>query len=411
MPTIPSGTRFLGTDSSLATTEKRSGKFNDLSEHYTIEDITSAVPSQVSVTAVGTTIATTVVLSYNISLITGDASNTAVRLPEPLLGGVVGVVNNSAVDISVFPFDSADTITGLSAGEAYIVPADGLLYNITCTKNPFVGNWSVSTPFNGVSAVITYKLDMTVDSSSTATGDTRTASGQYSGIAASVDQVSASGQVVYRELILSSSNANMAIMDMSKFASFSQFRLKTLSIKTNIPAGPLNVAGTTPNSGSLMGINAAQFNSLKVNISSQVYDYTISPSIQMYSIGDLDKAFLQLYSTYYYSYVSGDPTLNPALPSNGGLTHYVAVPGDAAYDSSNPGTRYQKYNVSNPSATGFTQNGASLGGDWKPIYDLFGNPARYIGFNSVYGNASAPSSAFPSGFEFKSTIEIDWEVK
>ena len=220
MPTIPSGTRFLGTDSSLATTEKRSGKFNDLSEHYTIEDITSAVPSQVSVTAVGTTIATTVVLSYNISLITGDASNTAVRLPEPLLGGVVGVVNNSAVDISVFPFDSADTITGLSAGEAYIVPADGLLYNITCTKNPFVGNWSVSTPFNGVSAVITYKLDMTVDSSSTATGDTRTASGQYSGIAASVDQVSASGQVVYRELILSSSNANMAIMDMSKFASF-----------------------------------------------------------------------------------------------------------------------------------------------------------------------------------------------
>ena len=142
MPTIPSGTRFLGTDSSLATTEKRSGKFNDLSEHYTIEDITSAVPSQVSVTAVGTTIATTVVLSYNISLITGDASNTAVRLPEPLLGGVVGVVNNSAVDISVFPFDSADTITGLSAGEAYIVPADGLLYNITCTKNPFVGNWS-----------------------------------------------------------------------------------------------------------------------------------------------------------------------------------------------------------------------------------------------------------------------------
>ena len=120
-------------------------------------------PAKDNVTANGTTIASTAELSYKVNIISATASDYAVRLPEPQLGGIVGVVNSSSVPVYVFPYDADDSLVGLAAGEPYIVPADGQLYNITCVQNPSVGVWSVSTPTSNNSIRKTVSVNLTAD--------------------------------------------------------------------------------------------------------------------------------------------------------------------------------------------------------------------------------------------------------
>tara|TARA_R110002153_G_scaffold63588_1_gene170588 strand:+ start:887 stop:2155 length:1269 start_codon:yes stop_codon:yes gene_type:complete len=371
------------------------------------------IQPQATIAANGTSLATATLLTAGVSLVTSaDSNNIAVKLPTSQLGLIINVVNTSTRDISVFPYAATDSILGQPAGTASIVPADNQLYQFICVQNPTVGVWTVTTPFNGVSAVINYKLDLQVDSSSTVSGGRASVSGQNAGVSATVDQIYSNGQVVYRELVLGNSNGDLPIIDMSKFSGYSEFRLKRLSIKTNIPAGPLNSASPTINSWSLLGITSAQFNTLRVRISSQIYDFTVSPNIQMYTVTELDKLWTPYYSSSFYRYISGtDVTVNPALPGQGGYTHYIAVPGDVAYDSSSPSTKYQKFDLTYPSATGTEPFGPSIRAKWKPIYDLFGNLARFTGIDAMYGDGSNPSSGFPAGFEFNSSVEIDWELK
>lgn len=363
----------------------------------------SGIPLQVDVIADGTDITTTAELEYKVNKITATSSDYAVKLPEPQLGGTVGVVNNSSVDVYVYPYDANDSIVGLAPGEPYIIPPDGQLYNILCVQNPNVGVWSVVTPWNGTSTVINYSVDMVVGDG---IGTSVSGSGINWGVSSNIQVITDSqGNLLHREFLLGN-NGNQPIIDMSQFAGYTEMRMKRLTIKTNIPTGDFSSQPSAGNySHDAMGLTLAQMGTLEVFMSSAIWDFTDITQALQYSVGDLaNKTFDPYYNLNYWGYLNGNANVNPALPQRGGITHYVATPGDLAYDSSNPSARYQKYELTQPDViTGYV--------DWQTIFDYNGNPARFIGFDAEYSDGSNPASGFPTGFEFKVSISIDWELK
>jgi len=362
-------------------------------------EVNKLIQTQATIAASGTSLSSATLLTAGVNLVTSsDVNNIAVKLPQPQLGLVINIVNTSTRDIKVYPYSSTDSILGRPAGEAYTIPADGQLYQVVCVQNPNVGVWSVVTPYNGVSAVKNYTVDMVV-------GDgIGTTVGTGGGVVASVDVISSGGNVIHREFILGN-NGNMPLMDINEFAGFSQVRMKSMVVKTNIPTGDFS---TQPTAGTLpfdeMGLTLAQFNTLKVSMNSAVWDYTDTTQVVTYSSADLDKMFSSTYNAFYWNYLNGTTSQDPSLATNGGYTHYVATPSDLAYDSNNPSTRYQKHELTFPNVVGEYSN-------WVDIFDTNGNPARYIGFDLSYSDGSNPASGFPSGFEFKASISIDWELK
>ena len=91
---------------------------------------------------------TTLVLNYGVNLITTTTStNYACKLPQPVTGKTVLIINSSIYPLYVFPSNIGGKINNLAIDAPFIVPADGNTYQIVCTKNPLPGGWNVlSTP-------------------------------------------------------------------------------------------------------------------------------------------------------------------------------------------------------------------------------------------------------------------------
>ena len=370
MAVVPSGTKFKGISASVDTKERRSASLNALSEHYTIEDIAASAaapdaPSQVSLTAFGTDITTTALLTYNVNLVTGDASNYAVRLPEPLLGGVVGVVNNSSVDIYVFPYDSNDTILGLSAGEPYVVPADGQLYNITCVQNPSVGVWSITTPTSNNSVRRTVSVNLTADG-------TVNDGGTYSYSAPLLN----SNKTTYYPSTgpYDVLNAPLAVndwFDSPEFYTYNKVRLAKIVVKTNVPAGDLT-GSASQISSTLMGVTPVQL--------FQLFGY-----VRIISLGSNGAT----YSVNEYNLLRPlDPysSLVNAGYSTQHVSHYMKN-----------GTLYQQL------------EGVASNNVWQDINDANGNRRIYYSPYIGYGQPGTPYTGYPSGFSFEAEVIVDFE--
>jgi len=93
-------------------------------------------------------IPTTLVLNYGVNLIiTTTQNNYACKLPQPVTGKTVLIINTSLYPLYVFPSIIGGKINSLPVDAPFIVPADGNTYQIVCTKNPLPGGWNVlSTP-------------------------------------------------------------------------------------------------------------------------------------------------------------------------------------------------------------------------------------------------------------------------
>jgi hypothetical protein len=93
---------------------------------------------------------TTLVLEYGVNIvITATATDYACRLPVPTTGKRVSVVNNSLMQIFVFPDYNegvAGRINNGAIGDPAIVPPDGKVYDFICIDNPLPGAWVWSPP-------------------------------------------------------------------------------------------------------------------------------------------------------------------------------------------------------------------------------------------------------------------------
>lgn len=325
----------------------------------------SGVPTQTDVVAVSDDINTTAELDYKVNKITATATDYAVKLPEPQLGGVVGVVNNSTVDVHVFPYDADDSIVGLEAGEAYVVPADGKLYNITCVQNPSVGVWSVTSPTANNTVTRTVSTNLTADGSVV-----------YGDYTYSSELLNAQKTTYYPAGqpydVLNAPAADVNYFDSPEFNVYNKVRLKKIIVKSNVPAGDLSM-GPSQLSTTLMGVTALQLY--------QLYGYIRIASLGSngvtYTVNEFNlHRFMDTYSASVYNGYSTNS-----------ISHYMG----------NDGALYQMIEASPSNSV------------WQDINDANGNRRIYYGPYIGYGQTGTPYSGYPAGFSFEAEIIAEFE--
>jgi hypothetical protein len=90
---------------------------------------------------------TTLVLEYGVNIVvTATPTNYACRLPLPVTGKRVIVVNRSSINISLFPSMIGGQINNYPVDTPAIIPPDGNAYDFICIENPLPGAWVWSAP-------------------------------------------------------------------------------------------------------------------------------------------------------------------------------------------------------------------------------------------------------------------------
>jgi hypothetical protein len=113
------------------------------------------------------TTTTTAYANYGINVITtATATNYCLRLPQtPVKGKSVTIVNNSGINIVLFPSVAGGSINGVIDG-VEIIPSDGKSYTFDCYENPLPGGWSLSTsPATGNTSISTGVINWNYGSS------------------------------------------------------------------------------------------------------------------------------------------------------------------------------------------------------------------------------------------------------
>ena len=86
---------------------------------------------------------TTASLNFGLNLITvATSASYCAKLPQPVTGKSVTVINKSGIEIKLFPSNAGGDINGITNG-FIIIPSDGRSYVFNCYENPLPGGWSV----------------------------------------------------------------------------------------------------------------------------------------------------------------------------------------------------------------------------------------------------------------------------
>jgi hypothetical protein len=97
-----------------------------------------------------TSSATTSICSYGVNVFEYvTLSNIAAKLPQPVTGKSVRVINNGNTLLKMYPSNVGGQINNLPINEPAIIPPDGNLYEFICIKNPLPGAWTFSAPATG----------------------------------------------------------------------------------------------------------------------------------------------------------------------------------------------------------------------------------------------------------------------
>ena len=97
-----------------------------------------------------TSTATTSVMIYGVNVFTGvTPTNYATKLPQPVTGKSVKVINNGTTLLHVFPSNIGGQVNNLPIDTPAVIPPDGNLYEFICIKNPLPGAWTFSAPATG----------------------------------------------------------------------------------------------------------------------------------------------------------------------------------------------------------------------------------------------------------------------
>lgn len=340
---------------------------------------TSSTPQQSALAASGTTIATPSLLTAGqVNIVsTAGVGNNAVRLEDPAFGSVTNVVNNSGVNIFVFPFDANSYIYGSAPGESVSIPSDGLMYTFTCIQNPNVGVWTFTTPASagGNTNTATVEYDITLTTNSSQTGVNAITDGF---VGSSTTVISS---VPYVCALAVPNFPNALILWDPLFANYNEIAVVNIEVLSNIPTGDLNnAAGQTP--ADLLGTSVQAFNDIGLILGAATKNFSVS-------CGSFSGAVRQTDFSGNY---------NQVYIFNGGATGLtiaprIALPGDPG----TPGQVYQAFEDSSVSA-------------FEPLFDSNGNVAKYFMLSAFIGSNSNPQySSYPNGtvIEFKAKVTFN----
>ena len=97
-----------------------------------------------------TSTATTSVMVYGVNVFTGvTATDFATKLPQPVTGKSVKVINNGSTLLHIFPSNVGGRVNNLPIDTPAVIPPDGNLYEFICIENPLPGEWTFSAPATG----------------------------------------------------------------------------------------------------------------------------------------------------------------------------------------------------------------------------------------------------------------------
>jgi hypothetical protein len=135
------GSFLTNEDTGSFITAAQTGSMNISDTLYTVNTALSAS---------GSTQSTTSVCSYGVNVFEYvTLSNIAAKLPQPVTGKSVRVINNGNTLLKMYPSNVGGQINNLPINEPAIIPPDGNLYEFICIKNPLPGAWTFSTPATG----------------------------------------------------------------------------------------------------------------------------------------------------------------------------------------------------------------------------------------------------------------------
>lgn len=327
----------------------------------------------------GTDINTTAILDSGLNVISVATSNDkAVRLPSPLFGKVVNIVNTSGVDIFVFPYDATSSIYGKPVGEHVIVPSDGLMYTFTCVQNPNVGVWVFVTPAgaSGNTDRITVEYDMTLITDSAQTGLNIISEGF----------IGATNTVISNTPYLCALGvpnfADALVLWNPVFSNYNEIALVNVEVLSDLPVGDLNDPnGQTP--AAALGISDAQFNTIGLSVGAATKDFSVSCGS---FAGPVRQTEFSGGYNYVYSF-NGGPAGLSVIPR-------IALPGDPGV----AGQVYQAY-----------QN--SFASPFEPLFDANGNVAKFFMVTGYIGTDQYPQHAFPNGTQVNFKAKVTFDLK
>lgn len=337
----------------------------------TIDTITTdnLVLTQRTVAANNTTLANATQLLGGISLVSSaDASNIAVKLPAALLGTSVKIINTSSRPIKVFPYSSTDSVLGLSAGTAYTIPDDGLMYDFICVQNPSVGIWSVTTPSSNNSVRRSVSVKLVADGTHIGANSESISAANLMDLSKTTYYIN--GSPVY---VLNAPTNTMDWFDSPEFNTYNKVKLAKLTLKSNVPAGDLTTSNAQYAS-TLMGITSNQLYNCFGYIRTSTRD-----GATVYNMNDFQTVrFLDYYSS-----------LVALGSSTQGFGHYMGSDGNL----------YQNYEVTLPNNPTWDIK------DSNGVRNIYFSP--YIGYGSAA--ASEPHTGYPTGFSFEVEVIVDFE--
>jgi hypothetical protein len=100
-----------------------------------------------ALSASGTTQSTTSICIYGVNVFEYvTTTHQATKLPQPVTGKSVRIVNNSNAILRVFPSNIGGHINNYPIDTPALIPPDGNLYEFICVENPLPGAWTFSAP-------------------------------------------------------------------------------------------------------------------------------------------------------------------------------------------------------------------------------------------------------------------------
>ena len=90
---------------------------------------------------------TTAILEYGVNVFTTASSNNyACKLPQPILGKTVKIINKTSSTLALYPSNTGGQINNYPVNRPAFIPPNGIAYDFVCIENPLPGGWSWNPP-------------------------------------------------------------------------------------------------------------------------------------------------------------------------------------------------------------------------------------------------------------------------
>jgi hypothetical protein len=144
------GSFLTGADTGSFVTTAQTASFVTAAQTASLNISDTLYTVNTALSASVTSSATTSVCIYGVNVFEHvTPTNHATKLPQPVTGKSVRVVNNGNTLLKIFPSNVGGRINNYPVDTPAVIPPDGNLYEFICVENPLPGEWTFSAPATG----------------------------------------------------------------------------------------------------------------------------------------------------------------------------------------------------------------------------------------------------------------------